>query len=1089
MRKSVGLGIGGVFLVARACSTPAVAACTNTPPANGSTVACSGSGVPSVVAPAASTNVTIDIDNTASGSFTRAVNAVAYGVDTSSSITNAGNLTLAGAGSTGTQRGAAMLGANNGNTLNNAAGAVITTGGSFNDGMAANGSNNTLVNNGTIRTSGPNAYGMTAAWGQTNLGQSGNALINTGNVSTTGSNARAASILGGSGTINNSGTLSTSGSASVTVYMQGNADRLINTGTISASGTASDAVFSNTVASTLIAVIENRAGGRIVSQSAAAIRTLNGNSTVINAGLVQSNAGTAISMGTGSDSLILQTGSSIVGTADGGGGTNTVTLQGTGTASNAFTNFRTLLMQGAQWDWTGSGTFALARVQTGTLNLVGTLGAAASAIVDAGATLQANAQALPATVTDNGIVRFTQADVGTYTGNIAGAGSVEKTGAGTLTLAPSSVTGNTYSGGTIIAAGVLAAGADNALGASTGGITFDGGALQLNQSFDLAASRAIALNAGGGTIDTQSFDMTIAQSVAGSGALTKTGTGTLLMTGASSYACATNVAAGTLAIGDDAHRDAALAGGGGVNVAAGATLGGYGSVSGPVQNSGTIAVANALASMTTRANGAFTINGSLDNAGVVQIGGTGVGNQLRVVGNYVGHGGVIALNAVVAQDGATSDRLVIDGGSTTGATSLRVTNVGGAGAQTLANGIQVVEAANGASTNTAAFTLAAPVKAGAYEYFLAKGGVTAGVSDDWFLRNTVAPLPAPAPIPIPAVVFAAGTPPLPAPPPAGSPPIPLYRPEVPVYAEIASVARHIGYLQLDTFHERQGDQALLTETGRLPAAWGRVWGGHSAISQDGDASPAFDGSVYGVQIGHDLYADSNAAGHRNHYGLFAGFTRAGGDVNGFALGTPGFDAGHLAIDAYTLGGYWTHIGPSGWYTDAVLSGSALHADPASSDGTGATTHGTAIAGSIEGGLPVAVGAGVSIEPQAQLIWQHLSIDDLNDGVSNVTFSRGNTFVARLGARVTGTLDRFGTHWQPWLRVNVLRTFGSDDTTTFGDATALGTQVGQTAAQIGAGVVARIGRAGSMFATVSWLTNLGGTHQRTVTGNAGVRWSW
>jgi outer membrane autotransporter protein len=173
----------------------------------------------------------------------------------------------------------------------------------------------------------------------------------------------------------------------------------------------------------------------------------------------------------------------------------------------------------------------------------------------------------------------------------------------------------------------------------------------------------------------------------------------------------------------------------------------------------------------------------------------------------------------------------------------------------------------------------------------------------------------------------------------------------------------------------------------------------------------------------------------------------------------------------------------------VLAGSSLHADPQSTDGTGASAHGTAVAGSVEGGLPVPVGAGVTVEPQAQLIWQHLSISDLNDGVSNVSFSSGDTFVARLGARVTGDVDGFGTRWQPWLRVNVLRTFGSDDTTTFGGTTALGTQIGQTAAQIGAGVVAHIGRSGSVFVTAGWLTNLGGAHQRSVTGDAGARWSW
>jgi outer membrane autotransporter protein len=220
-----------------------------------------------------------------------------------------------------------------------------------------------------------------------------------------------------------------------------------------------------------------------------------------------------------------------------------------------------------------------------------------------------------------------------------------------------------------------------------------------------------------------------------------------------------------------------------------------------------------------------------------------------------------------------------------------------------------------------------------------------------------------------------------------------------------------------------------------------------------------------------------------------GFARATGDVNGFALGTPDLDAGHLAINAYSLGGYWTHIGPGGWYTDAVLMGSSLTVDPLSRDDVGATTHGDAVSGSIEGGLPIPVSSVLTIEPQAQLIWQHLSINDLNDGVSSVSFNSGNTFLGRFGVRLQGRFDALGTSWQPYLRLNVLRSFGSNDSTTFGGATDIGTSVGQTAGQIGAGVVAKLSKSGSAYAAASWLTNLGGAHQRTVTCNAGVRWTW
>ena len=92
-------------------------------------------------------------------------------------------------------------------------------------------------------------------------------------------------------------------------------------------------------------------------------------------------------MGNGNNALVLQTGSNIVGIANGGGGSNTVTLQGTGTASNPFVNFQTLMMQGTAWNWTGSGTFTTALLQSGTLTLTGTLGASPAVSVSSGATL------------------------------------------------------------------------------------------------------------------------------------------------------------------------------------------------------------------------------------------------------------------------------------------------------------------------------------------------------------------------------------------------------------------------------------------------------------------------------------------------------------------------------------------------------------------------------------------------------------------------------------------------------------------------------------------------------------------------------
>ena len=62
----------------------------------------------------------------------------------------------------------------------------------------------------------------------------------------------------------------------------------------------------------------------------------------------------------------------------------------------------------------------------------------------------------------------------------------------------------------------------------------------------------------------------------------------------------------------------------------------------------------------------------------------------------------MAINTVLGGSGSTSDLLVISGGAATGNTIVHVTNVGGVGAETIGNGIQVVEAVNGATTSPGA---------------------------------------------------------------------------------------------------------------------------------------------------------------------------------------------------------------------------------------------------------------------------------------------------------------------------------------------------------------------------------------------------
>ncbi|WP_197412044.1 autotransporter-associated beta strand repeat-containing protein, partial [Sphingopyxis sp. H005] len=154
------------------------------------------------------------------------------------------------------------------------------------------------------------------------------------------------------------------------------------------------------------------------------------------------------------------------------------------------------------------------------------------------------------------------------------------------------------------------------------------------------------------------------------------------------------------------------------------------------------------------ANGGITAftagqRATLTNAGRIDLtnGGNTPGDSFTVRGDYIGDNGLLFIDTVLGDDASLSDKLVIDAGAASGTTGITVLNAGGTGAVTALNGILVVEAINGGTTAGGAFALNHRVAAGAYEYFLFRGGTSAGTGDNWYLRSTLPPPPPPAPTP------------------------------------------------------------------------------------------------------------------------------------------------------------------------------------------------------------------------------------------------------------------------------------------------------------------------------------------------------
>ncbi|PNM26301.1 autotransporter outer membrane beta-barrel domain-containing protein [Yersinia enterocolitica] len=134
------------------------------------------------------------------------------------------------------------------------------------------------------------------------------------------------------------------------------------------------------------------------------------------------------------------------------------------------------------------------------------------------------------------------------------------------------------------------------------------------------------------------------------------------------------------------------------------SLGGYGQVTGNVENRGNLIMPNAL---TGGDFGTFIIDG-----------------------NYTGDNGTVVFNTILAGDSSVTDRLLITG-NTAGQSFVTVNNIGGNGART-SEGIKIIDVGGDSAGQ---FTLNGRAVAGAYEYFLYQGGVSSPTDGDWYLRT------------------------------------------------------------------------------------------------------------------------------------------------------------------------------------------------------------------------------------------------------------------------------------------------------------------------------------------------------------------
>lgn len=471
----------------------------------------------------------------------------------------------------------------------------------------------------------------------------------------------------------------------------------------------------------------------------------------------------------------------------------------------------------------------------------------------------------------------------------------------------------------------------------------------------------------------------------------------------------------------------------------------------------------------------------VDNFGIIDLSDNLPSTRLTIDGNYTGTGGQLHLDTVLGDDSSLSDMLVLSRGLADGVTGIVIINNGGAGADTLADGIQVVDALDdGATTAPGSFVLAAPAGVGIREYLLFQGGIDGNNPDDWFLRSLLVvppgpgPDPEPPPSPVPPTPGATPAPPVELP--GGEMAVPLIRPEVSGYAAAPPAALFLALEGLSTFHDRRTAHGV-----GVGDIWIRTYGTVTEQAWSSLVDPVFNGAAGGIQAGIDIAHFDGGAGT---VGVMGGFGTMFGDVSGDALGWENYAGGRLDLLSGSAGLYASYVGPGDWYVDAVALGVLYGGTAGSTRGLGVDISGGGFVASLEAGYPLMLTETVALEPQGQLIWQGAALSGDGDPLSPVAFDAVSRVTGRLGLRLHGDMVLEEGTITPDLFVNLWHDFGSSGDIEVGPDT-ISTSTGGTVAELGAGIEASLGETTALTASGSLSQDVSGSAYQAVSVKLGL----
>ncbi len=550
------------------------------------------------------------------------------------------------------------------------------------------------------------------------------------------------------------------------------------------------------------------------------------------------------------------------------------------------------------------------------------------------------------------------------------------------------------------------------------------GTLQLGDGTKTGSLSGTVTN-NGTFIFNQGSDSTFASDITGSGNVEKIDANLLTLTGNNIYTGNTLLSSGTTLVAEGATLGS-TGNTATITVDNGATFASEGTVNNNVDilSGGVLASWNAVqgnsASSSSTVN---TINGNVTNSGTLQIAGLNdsVGNNFTINGDYTGvSGSLIAMNSVLGDDSSATDHLTITGNSA-GESGVRISNIGGAGAQTV-NGMQVVSVGG---NSDAAFSLSRPVVVGAWEYSLNQH-----TDGNWYLESvSTAPAPTPAddngnsvvPDPVPDDNSDGGYTP---------PAMSNLAPEVGAYLGNYLAAQGM------FLHKRDDrDQLTLRNEDDLNT-WMYVKGRYHENDVAG-GKVNYDTTQYVMQVGSDFISKKMDTGVL-HSGMMFGAGQAKTD----STSTGSKRSAQGKVDGVNVGIYATWQEDQqlrkGSYIDSWASFGWYHNKLRSDDRSNESYNSHGLAVSLEAGHAWIVDSESErtwkIEPQIQAIYSYLDQENHTDadGVRISTLDN-DSVLGRVGVKTSYFNQKDVQAWQPYVAVNWLKGAGQNDIAFNGEA--------------------------------------------------------